>query len=341
MRIAINGFGRIGRTFFRQAVDADDIEVVAVNDLGDIETLAYLLQYDTVYRRFEHTVETSSTQEPLGGVEAAGQLLIEGEPVHFLQVKDPANLPWSELEVDVVIESTGVFTSYEKSRPHLEAGAKRVVISAPADGTPTATPNISEHVMEDSGITSNASCTTNACTPVSAILGENPGIEKAMLTTVHAYTGSQNVVDGPNSKIRRGRAAAQNIVPSSTGSAEATARALPWLENKFDGIAMRVPVAAGSIIDYTFLAQRDTSVEEINDIFREAAGRKEWKDIIAVTDDPLVSSDILGQLYGAIVDTEMTRVVDGNLVKVLAWYDNEWGYCAMLLKHLRVVQSLL
>jgi len=254
-------------------------------------------------------------------------------------------LPWKELNIDIVIESTGVFESYEKAKAHLEAGAKRVVITAPAKDniTPTSTPNVGEEFLKQNKITSNASCTTNAVTPVMAVMMKEPGIKKAILNTVHGYTATQGLVDGPGHKddFRRGRAAAVNIVPSSTGAALAATKAIPELVGKFDGISMRVPIVSGSIIDFTFLAARPTSVEEINNIFKKAAKEKEWEGILTVSEEPLVSTDILGNPHGSIVDLTMTRVIDGDLVKILAWYDNEWGYGAMLLKHVLTVALLL
>ncbi len=321
-KIAINGFGRIGRIFFRQAHEHPEFEVVAINDLGTRENLEYLLRYDTVYKKYD------------------GDLSM----VQFFQEKDPAKLPWGKLDVDIVIESTGIFETAEKAQAHITAGAKRVVISAPAkdDITPTATPNVGMQTLSSAKITSNASCTTNCVNPVVAIMMNSIGIKKAMLNTVHAYTATQMIVDGPGGKdFRRGRAAAQNIVPSTTGAAKATTRVITPLEGKFDGIAIRVPVPAGSLIDLTFVAERPTSVEEINKIFKDAVASPEWKDIIEYNEDQIVSSDILGRPHGSIFDSTLTKVVDGDLVKIFAWYDNEWGYCAMLIKHVQEVAKLL
>ncbi|PJE64444.1 MAG: type I glyceraldehyde-3-phosphate dehydrogenase [Candidatus Ryanbacteria bacterium CG10_big_fil_rev_8_21_14_0_10_43_42] len=333
MRIAINGFGRIGRVFFRQAFGTEDIDIVAINDLGDEENLAYLLRYDTTYRGYHKSVKAEK-----------GKLVVDGKDVAFFQEKDPAHLPWKDLDIDVVVESTGFFTTTEKAMGHITAGAGRVVISAPAkdEETPTATPNVGIDTLVEGRITSNASCTTNATTPVVAIMMKEPGIEKALLSTIHGYTSTQSLVDGPEAKdYRRGRAAAQNIVPSSTGAAKAVERAIPFFKEKFDGIAVRVPIISGSIIDFTFLAKRDTSAEEINDIFRASAGMPQWQGILRVLEDPVVSSDIIGEPYGSLVDTTLTRVVDGNLVKIMSWYDNEWGYAAMLLKHVHQLKNLL
>jgi len=332
--VAINGFGRIGRLFFRQAWSAG-MRIAAINDLGSAENLAYLLKYDTVYRRFP------------GDVSANGDSLsVDGKKIPFFQEKNPAALPWKKLGIDVVVEATGVFDSYERARAHLEAGAKRVVITAPArdaDGMEwkTVLVGVNEDDFGGATLTSNGSCTTNAVAPVVAVMDETIGVEKAILNTVHGYTASQSVVDGPAKNFRRGRAAAQNIVPSTTGAAQAVARAVKGLAGKFDGIAMRVPVISGSLADITFVAKRATSAEEINDIFRKASQSPRWKGVLAVTEDPIVSSDIIGEPYGAIIDLSFTRVVGGNLAKVLSWYDNEWGYAVMLYMHVERVASRL
>jgi glyceraldehyde 3-phosphate dehydrogenase len=330
-RIAINGFGRIGRTFFRMAFNHPDFEIVAVNDLGDIHNLAYLLKYDTPYGHAPFSVEVRE-----------GALIVEGKEVAFLSEKDPKMLPWAQKGVDVVVESTGFFTSYAGSKAHIEAGAKRVVISGPVNDDPTAAGivgatvlmGVNDATLATCTITSNASCTTNATSPLIAILKETVGIEKAILNTTHAYTASQSLVDGPSKKdFRGGRAAAQNIVPASTGAAKATTLAHTELTGKFDGISIRVPVPVGSIVDVTFVASRNTSAEEINKILIDAAKDPKWASLFTVTNEPLVSSDIIGARFASIADLEMTRVVDGNLVKVLAWYDNETSYTTTLLAH--------
>jgi glyceraldehyde 3-phosphate dehydrogenase len=335
VKIAINGFGRIGRVFFRHAFGHPDFDFVAINDLGSAENLAYLLKYDTVYGKYERDVEARDNKLIIGGK----------REVLVLSEKDPANLPWKDLGIDIVVESTGVFDTRDKAAAHLDAGAKRVVITAPAKDeiTPISTPNVADENVKLDKITSNASCTTNAVNPVMAVMMADPGIKKALLTTVHAYTATQGLVDGPDRKsdFRRARAAAQNIVPSTTGAAKATTKVLKELEGKFDGIAIRVPVISGSLIDITFVAARPTSAEEVNDIFKKAAARPEWQGILTVTEEPLVSSDILRNTHGSIVDLALTRVADGDLVKVFSWYDNEWGYAAMLLKHLLTVSKLL
>ncbi len=335
IRIAINGFGRIGRAFLKLAWERSEIEIVAINDLGSIESLSYLLKYDTVYRQWNHNIATTKNA-----------IHIDGKEVLYISEKDGTKLPWKQLDIDVVVESTGLFTSYEGSSFHITAGAKHVVITAPAkdilqnaDGsaaiqTPTILMGVNEDKFGTCPITSNASCTTNAASPLIAILHEAIGIEKAILNTVHGYTASQALVDGPSKKdLREGRAAAQNIVPSSTGAAIAVTKAFPVLEGKFDGISIRVPVPAGSIVDVTFIAKRGTTVEEVNSILTNAAASEHWHGIFSVTNEPLVSTDILGSSYASIADLAMTRVVDGNLVKVMAWYDNEMGYTHTLVEH--------
>jgi glyceraldehyde 3-phosphate dehydrogenase len=331
-RIAINGFGRIGRGFFREA-HKRGWDIVAVNDLTAPETLAYLLKYDTVYGRAPFTVS-----------HADKALQIDGKQVAVCAEKDPSALPWKDVNIDIVIESTGFFTEAEKAKAHITAGAKHVVITAPGkgEGFETILIGANEEKFGTCDITSNASCTTNAASPLIGILDEAIGIERALLSTTHGYTASQSLVDGGKAKdLRESRAAAQNIVPSSTGAAKATALAYPQLKGKFDGISLRVPVPAGSIVDVTFVAKRATTAEEVNDILRTAAATDKWKRVFAVTDEPLVSSDILGQPYGSIADLAMTRVVDGTLVKVLAWYDNEMGYIHTLLEHVDAVAKRL
>ncbi len=330
-RIAINGFGRIGRTFFRLAFEHPDIEIVAVNDLGSIENLAYLLTYDSVYGRSPFEVKVDGKD-----------LIVDGKKITFCQEKEPSALPWGSLNIDVVMESTGFFTTYVGAKKHLEAGAKKVVISAPVSDNPsdagvtgaTVLMGVNEDKLTICQITSNASCTTNAVSPLVAILKEAVGMEKALLNTTHAYTASQTLVDGPSKKeFRDGRAAALNIIPSSTGAAKATTKAHPELAGKFDGIAIRVPVPVGSLVDVTFVSSRDTTVEEVNGALIKAAQDPRWKNIFTATDEPLVSSDIIGSRIGSIADLSFTRVVGGNLVKVFAWYDNETSYTQTLVEH--------
>ena len=331
-RVAINGFGRIGRAFLKVAKGRQEIEVVAVNDLGNIQNFAYLLKYDTAYgvSPFDVTVN-----------EKNNSLVVDGQEVQFVSEKDPTKLPWKSLDIDVVVESTGLFTSAEKAQAHITAGAKRVVISAPikdAADSPiqgaTILMAMNEEKLETCQISSNASCTTNAGSPLIAILDEALGIEKALLNTVHAYTASQALVDGPSKKdLREGRAAAQNIVPSSTGAAIAVTQVATQLKGLFDGISIRVPVITGSIVDVTFISKRDTTAEEVNSILKKAAAAPRWNGIFTVTEEDLVSHDIVGNRHASIADLAMTRVVGGNLVKVLAWYDNEMGYTYTLVEH--------
>ncbi|MCL5004845.1 MAG: aldehyde dehydrogenase [Patescibacteria group bacterium] len=325
-KIAINGFGRIGRLFLRQIINEPNIEIVAINDLGDVENLRYLFKYDSVYGRFEQDISN----------------------IKFLQEKDPLKLPWKDLGIDIVIEATGVFETYEKAKAHLDAGAKRVVLTAPAkdaDGElgKTILIGVNEGDLKTCSISSNASCTTNGIAPVLAVLSENPGIEKAVLNTIHALTNTQTTVDSPvkGSDFRRGRAAGQNIIPSTTGAAIASTRVIKNLEGKFDGIALRVPIITGSVADITFISKRETSVEEINKILKDASQSEKWKGILKTAEDQIVSSDIIAEPYGAIIDLKFTKVIGGNLVKILSWYDNEWGYVAMLKKHVLEVAKIL
>ncbi len=329
IKVGINGFGRIGRAFLKIAWERPEIEIVAVNDLGDVANMAYLLKYDTVYRTWKHEVKAEGQE-----------IIIDGKKVKVLAEKDPTALPWGALGVDVVVESTGLFTTYDKANAHITAGAKKVVISAPAkegDGSvqgETILLGVNENKFGTCSVTSNASCTTNAASPLIGILHEALGIEKAVLNTVHGYTASQSIVDGPNKKdFREGRAAAQNIVPSSTGAAIAVTKAFPELTGLFDGISMRVPVPAGSIVDITFISKKDTTAEEVNAILKKASMDPKWSKIFAVTEEELVSSDILGESHASIADLKMTRVVGGNLVKVMGWYDNEMGYTNTLVDH--------
>jgi glyceraldehyde 3-phosphate dehydrogenase len=333
MRVAINGFGRIGRIFFRLAFNKENFDIVAINDLSDIENLAYLLKYDSVYGQYDKNVEVKDNK-----------LVVEGREVLVFKETDPSKLPWKDLNIDLVVEATGFFTEFEKAKAHLIAGAKRVVITAPAKDeiTYTFTPNLDRdldkifNLGEQGLITSNASCTTNSVNPVIYIMMKRIGIKKAILTTIHAYTNTQSLVDSisKGKDFRRGRAGAFNIVPSTTGAAEATVRVIPEMKGKFDGISIRVPVICGSLSDITMVTERPTSVEEVNNIFKEEAQKPEWQGIIKVVEDQIVSSDIIGQPYGAIIDLTLTKVVDGDLVKVFSWYDNEYGYCAMLIKHI-------
>ena len=335
IRVAINGFGRIGRAFVRAAHTHPELDIVAINDLGEIENLAYLLKYDTAYGNARFSVSTKK-------IDWRTVLVIDGKEVPVYKEKDPMALPWKDLAVDIVVECTGAFTDYAKANVHRTAGAKRVVISAPAKGDPSAAGihgatvliGINNDALKGCEVTSNGSCTTNAAAPLIEILHEAIGIERAMLNTIHAYTATQAIVDVPDAKEwRRGRAGAQNIVPSSTGAASAVTEVVTDLKGKFDGIAMRVPVMTGSVADVTFVAKRPTSVEEVNGILRLAAEDERWKPVFAVSSEELVSSDIIGSMHASIADLTMTRVVDGTLVKVCAWYDNEMGYTSALIEH--------
>lgn len=333
-KVAINGFGRIGRTFFKMAMNHPDFDVVAINDLGDIENLAYLLRYDTAYGRGQYDVSVSNNM-----------LVVDGKEIAFVQERNPEALPWGAMGVDIVVEATGIFSSYQKAKMHLTAGAKRVIISGPVKDDPiaagvtgaTVLMGVNDSALSSCTISSNASCTTNATSPLVAILKETIGIEKAILNTVHAYTSTQSLVDGPSKDFRKGRAAAQNMIPTSTGAAAATTMAHTDLAGKFDGISIRVPVPVGSLVDITFIATKNTTVEEVNAALSAGAATPKWSNLFAVTNEPLVSSDIVGAQFASIADLGMTRVVDGNLVKVLAWYDNETSYTHTLVEHVGAV----
>ncbi len=332
-KVAINGFGRIGRLFFRQAFGRAEFDIVAINDLGSVANLAYLLKHDSVYGKYGQEVVVDET---------ARTFTINGQVVQFLNEKDPAALPWGKMGIDLVIESTGFFESFAKSNAHITAGAKHVLLTAPAkddDGTNeggTILMGVNDDKLKSCKITSNASCTTNSASPVMKILEEGIGVKKAILGTIHAMTTTQSLIDAPvrdGTDYRRGRAGSFNIVPSTTGAAIAVSRAVPSLAKKFDGVAYRVPINTGSLSDITFVASRPTTVEEINEIFKKAEADPRWRGIMKTSSEQLVSSDIIGEPFGAIVDLSFTKVVDGDLVKVLSWYDNEWGYTATLLMH--------
>lgn len=325
VKVAINGFGRIGRAAFKIALEhPDEVTVVAINDLGELENLAYLLKYDSVYGRYGREVTSS-----------AGELRVGDVAVKVFAEKDPTKLPWKDLAVDVVIESTGVFTDEAGARQHITAGAKKVIITAPVkdESIATVVKGVNDDDITGKEIVSNASCTTNCIAPVAAVMHNVFGVEKALLTTTHAYTATQALVDGPGKKDwRGGRAAAINLVPSSTGAAVAATRAFAPLKDKFDGIAIRVPVPVVSLSDFTFLLSKDASVEEVNQALTDAVDNPVYKGVLAVTNEQVVSTDFIGDPHSAIVDLAMTRVVGGNLVKVLAWYDNEWGYSNRLIE---------
>jgi len=324
-KIAINGFGRIGRASLKVIMDTPDLEIVAINDLLTIENAAYLLKYDSVYGIYDKEVSINNNYLQIGD-----------KKVSYLSIKNPSDLPWKDLGVDTVIESTGFFTDREDAEKHIHAGAKQVVISGPTKSIDT--PTVVHGVNTKDGkvaIFSCASCTTNNISPVIEIIGRRIGIKKAILNTIHAYTASQSLVDGPSKKKpRMGRAAAMNLVPASTGAAIATIKTLPKYEGKFDGIAIRTPVVVGSISDITFVAERRTSAEEINNILKEEAATDRYKKVISISNDPLVSTDIIQSTFASIIDMEMTRVVDGDLCKILAWYDNEWGFTNQMIRQI-------
>ncbi len=323
-KIAINGFGRIGRAAFKVAFERDDIEIVALNDLTDNDTLGHLLKYDSVYGRYQHPVTTNDSGITIGDK----HIRIFSEP-------DPSKLPWGKEGVEVVIESTGRFVKPEDAKAHITAGAKKVIISAPAkgEGASTIVLGVNDGDLDDAGeIISNASCTTNCITPPALVIERAFGIEKAMMTTIHSYTADQNLMDGPHKDLRRARAAALNIVPTTTGAAKAAGEVMPALKGIFDGVAMRVPTPVGSLSDFTFLLKKKVTVEQVNEAFREAAKQPFFKGILQATDDPIVSSDVIGNSHSSIVDLDLTQVVGGNMVKIIAWYDNEWGYSNRLVE---------
>ena len=323
-KIAINGFGRIGRNAFKLAIERDDIEVVAINDLTDTKTLAHLLKHDSTYGTYHYDVSYDENS-----------IFVAGKQIRVLAERDPALLPWGEFGIDVVIEATGLFVQPEKARAHINAGAKKVVISAPAkgEGAKFIVLGVNEHELtREDDIISNASCTTNCIAPVMAVLEREFGIEKSLMTTVHSYTASQRILDAPAKDLREARSAAENIVPTTTGAAIATAKVIPSLEGKFDGLSVRVPTPVVSLSDITAVLKRDTTKEEINEVFKRAAADPFYQGILAVTDEPLVSMDFKGNSHSSIVDLSLTNVVDGNLIKVVAWYDNEWGYSNRLVE---------
>jgi len=323
-KIAINGFGRIGRNAFKLAFERDDIEVVAINDLTDTKTLAHLLKHDSTYGTYHYDVSYDDNS-----------IFVAGKQIRVLAEKDPALLPWGEFGIDVVIEATGLFVQPEKARAHINAGAKKVVISAPAkgEGAKFIVLGVNEHELtREDDIISNASCTTNCIAPVMTILEREFGIEKSLMTTVHSYTASQRILDAPAKDLREARSAAENIVPTTTGAAIATAKVIPSLVGKFDGLSVRVPTAVVSLSDITAVLKRNTTKEEINEVFKRSAADPFYQGILTVTEEPLVSTDFKGNSHSSIVDLELTNVVGGNLVKVVAWYDNEWGYSNRLVE---------
>jgi glyceraldehyde 3-phosphate dehydrogenase len=323
-RIAINGFGRIGRNAFKIAFARDDLEIVAINDLTDTKTLAYLLKHDTNYGTYDREVTHDDEN-----------IIVDGHKVKVLAVKDPAELPWKDMDVDVVIESTGFFTDKDGASKHIAAGAKRVVISGPSksDGVDTIVLGANDDKLEGATeVISNASCTTNSLGAVMSILDAEFGVEKSMLTTVHSYTASQAIQDAPKKDLREGRNGAENITPTTTGAAIAVTLTLPQLKDKFDGLSIRVPTPVVSLSDVTALLKRNTTVEEINQVFKKAAAEPFYQGILGVSEEPLVSSDYIGNSHSGTVDLLLTKVVAGNMVKVMVWYDNEWGYSNRLVE---------
>jgi glyceraldehyde 3-phosphate dehydrogenase len=321
--VAINGLGRIGRATLKIILETPELNLVALNDLISADNLAYLLRYDSVYGRYHKSVK-----------HADDGLVIDGKKYPLFSKKDPAQLPWGDLGVDLVFECTGVFTNREKLESHIRGGAKAAILSAPSKGgddMPTVVYGVNKP-EPGTKLYSCASCTTNCIAPVVEVMGRRIGIKKAIMTTVHAYTSSQAIVDGPNKKFRRGRAGAANLVPTTTGAGKATARVLTQFKNKFDGVAVRAPVAVGSIADIVFIAERSASVDELNGIFREESGSARYLGVLGVSDDNLVSADIIQDPRASIVDLTMTQVVDGDLIKVMSWYDNEWGYSAQMVR---------
>jgi len=323
-KVAINGLGRIGRATLKIVMERSDMELVAVNDIVPIANMVYLLKYDSVYGRYEKEVCRSKD---------AKSIAIEDHGIYYYSEKDPSRLPWKEHDIDVVFECTGLFTKTEELQKHLDAGAKQVVLSAPTKSEEmlTVVHGVNEN-KENRQIISCASCTTNCITPVVEVMRRRVGIEKATMTTVHAYTSTQGLVDTPANKFRRGRAAAANMVPTTTGAATASARAIPEIKGKFDGVAVRVPIPAGSLADIVFVTSKPTTREELNDIFREEARSKRYQNILGVTEDGIVSADIVKDPRASIVDLTMTQVVDGDLVKIMSWYDNEWGYASQMVR---------
>lgn len=322
VKIAINGMGRIGRAALKIALEHPELEVIAVNDLMDLDNLVYLLKYDTVYGRYGKKVEAGDKA-----------LVVEGKSYHYFSQKDPSQLPWGQLKIDIVLECTGIFTTKEGLEKHIQAGAGYAILSAPPKGEDVCC--IVHGVTkpdESARVISCASCTTNCISVVVEIMGRRIGVKKAIMTTIHAYTSSQAIVDGPAKKWRRGRAGAANLVPTSTGAAIATTNALPQYQGKFDGVAVRCPVLSGSLADIVFLTARPTTVEEVNRIFKEEAGSPRYMGILGYSEDPIVSSDIIMDSRASVIDPAMTQVVDGDLVKVMSWYDNEWGYTNQMIR---------
>lgn len=347
LKIAINGFGRIGRQFYRAFLEKlekgelkdTDVEICVINDLTDPETLAHLLKFDSVYGILPNHIEW--TDKAAG--KASGEISVDGRTMIVTSEPDPEKLPWKEMKIDVVIESTGRFVTEEDCKLHIKAGAKKVVLSAPAKkgNIKTFVIGVNEDKLQDEKVISNASCTTNCIAPIMAIIDENIGIKKSMMTTIHSYTADQVLVDGPHKDLRRARSAALNIVPTTTGAAIATAQIIPSLVGLFDGLSIRVPTPIGSISDITMVTRREVTVREINDLLLKESQTPRWKDIVICTDEPIVSTDIIGNPHSAIVDLSLTQVVDKDLLKIVAWYDNEWGYSNRLVEQAIQIGKLI
>lgn len=324
IKVAINGFGRIGRNAFKILNERKDAEVVAINDITDAKTLAHLLKHDSTYGTYEKEVGAED-----------GVIMVDGVKIPVYAERDPAALPWRDLGVDVVLEATGLFTKPELARAHIDAGAKRVIISAPAkgDGAKTIVLGVNEEIVEDTdAILSNASCTTNCIAPIMKVLEDNLGVDKAMMTTVHSYTGSQRILDAPAKDLREARSAAENIIPTTTGASKAAALTIPALKDRFTGLSVRVPTPVVSLADITAIVKRDTTKDELNELFVNISKEPYYEGIIGVTSEELVSSDFIGDPHSCIVDLPLTDVVGGNMIKIVAWYDNEWGYSNRLVE---------
>ncbi len=329
IKVAINGFGRIGRAAFKIMQESRRYQVVAINDLAPVETLAYLLKYDTVYGRYDKKISV-----------AAGNIIVNGKKYLVTAIPEPKKLPWKKLGVDVVLECTGRFVKGDEAIDHIKAGAKKVILSAPAKGgnTETFLLGVNEHKYAGQKIISNASCTTNCIAPVAQIMVDKFGVEKAMMTTIHSFTADQKLVDSPHKDARRGRTACQNIVPTSTGAAISTGQVIPEMEGLFDGLSIRVPTPVVSLADFTFVLKKDVSVEQVNRALSLAANTPRFKGILGVTSDAVVSSDFIKDSRSSIVDLSLTKVVGGNMVKIIAWYDNEWGYSNRLVEMIGQIQ---
>lgn len=328
VRVAINGFGRIGRMFFRAAMHDPEMDIVAANDLTDTKTLAHLLKYDSVHGRLQDVVEAKENV-----------IIINGNELKVFSEKDPTKLPWKDLKIDVVIESTGFFRDEAGASMHLRAGAKKVIISAPAKGDVfTVVKGVNEHTYQGQDVVSNASCTTNCLAPMVKVLDDNFGVERGFMTTVHSFTADQRIVDGPHKDLRRARAAANNIVPTTTGAAVAVGKVLPHLNGKLDGMAIRVPTPDGSITDFTCELKQDVTKEQINELFRNVAN-SHLKGVLRYTEEPIVSTDVLGDSHSVIFDGQSTMVIDGRFVKIVGWYDNEWGYSNRLVDVAKIISE--